>query len=64
MPMHPRVTQLVEALRFKPEGRGSTTNGVIGIFIYIILPVALDSGVDSTSNRDEYQEYFLKGQDS
>jgi len=41
----------------------STPDGVIGIFIYIILPVALDPGVDSVSNRDEYQEYFLKGKD-
>ena len=29
-------------------------------FIYIILPAALcSSGVDSTSKRNEYQEYFL-----
>jgi hypothetical protein len=41
----------------------STPDGVIRIFIYIILPVALDPGVDSASNRDEYQEYFLKGKD-
>jgi hypothetical protein len=61
--MHPRVTQLVEALRFKPKVAGSTPDGVIGIFIYIILPVALDPGVESVSNRDEYQEYFLKGKD-
>jgi hypothetical protein len=25
-------TQLVEALRYKPEGRGSIPDGVIGIF--------------------------------
>ena len=38
------VAQLVEALRYKPEGRG------------------FDSlGVDSVSNRNEYQEYFLWG---
>jgi hypothetical protein len=30
--------------------------GVTGFFIDIILPAA---GVDSASNRNEYQEYFL-----
>jgi hypothetical protein len=39
------VAQLVEALRYKPEG--SIPNGVTG-------PL-----VDSTSNRNERQEYFL-----
>jgi hypothetical protein len=33
------VAQLVEALRYKPEGRGF--DGVIEIFIGIILPAAL-----------------------
>jgi len=28
-------------------------------FVDIILPTTLDSGVDSASNRNEYQEYFL-----
>jgi hypothetical protein len=28
-------------------------------FIDIILPIALDPGVDSASNRKEYQEHFL-----
>jgi hypothetical protein len=28
-------------------------------FIYIILPAALWIWVDSASNRNEYQEYFL-----
>ena len=28
-------------------------------FIDIILPAAHGSGVDSASNRNEYQEYFL-----
>ena len=31
-------------------------------FIDIILLAALDPGVDSASNRNEYQEYFLVGQ--
>ena len=39
------------ALRYKPVGRG--------FFIDIILLAA--SGVDSVSNRNEYQEYFLGG---
>jgi len=30
-------------------------------FIDIILPAALGPGVDSASNRNEYQEYFLGG---
>jgi hypothetical protein len=30
-------------------------------FIDIILPAAYDPGVDSASNRNEYQEYFLGG---
>jgi hypothetical protein len=29
-------------------------------FIDIILPVALCPGVDSASNKNEYQEYFLE----
>jgi len=29
-------------------------------FIHIILPAQYDPGVDSTSNRNEYQEYFLR----
>jgi hypothetical protein len=29
-------------------------------FIDIILPAALCPGVDSASNRKEYQEYFLE----
>jgi hypothetical protein len=28
--------------------------------IDIILPIALWTGVDSASNRNEYQEYFLR----
>jgi hypothetical protein len=35
------VTQLVEALRYKPEGRGSILDVFIGFFIDIILPTAL-----------------------
>jgi hypothetical protein len=46
------LVQLVEAPRSKPED-------VTGIFINIILPAALWSWIDSASNRNEYQEYFL-----
>jgi len=28
-------------------------------FIDIILPAPIDPGVDSASNRNDYQEYFL-----
>ena len=42
------VAQLVEALRYKPEGRGFDS----------FWP-HYGPGVDSASNRNEYQEYFL-----
>ena len=35
------VAQVVEALRYKPEGRGFITGGVVRFFIDIILPAAL-----------------------
>jgi len=44
---------VVKALCYKPAGRG------FEFFIDIILPVALWAWVDSTSNRNEYQVYFL-----
>ena len=51
------MAQLVEALRYKPEGRGSLVRSPM---------VSLESfwphygpGVHSASNRNEYQEYFL-----
>jgi len=42
------VAQLVEALRYKPEGRG---------FDYFRSHYGPEAG--SASNRNEYQEYFL-----
>jgi hypothetical protein len=50
------VAQLVEATSRKVAG--SITDGVIGIFHW-----HKPSGprVDSASNRNEYQEYFLGG---
>jgi hypothetical protein len=51
---------VVEALHYKPEGREFDSRWCHWIFfIDIILPVALMTRVDSTSNRNEYQEYFL-----
>jgi hypothetical protein len=44
------VAQLVEALRYKPEGQGFDS-----------FRPYYDPGVDSASNRNEYQEYFLEG---
>jgi hypothetical protein len=39
------------------KGAGSSANGVTEYFL--ILPVALDPGVDSDSNRNEYKKTFL-----
>ena len=46
------VAQLVEALRYKPEGRGFDPKSFRSHY---------GPGVDSASNRNEYQEYFLGG---
>jgi hypothetical protein len=54
------VAQLVEALRYKPEGRGFNSRwshwnfSVAKYFRKYCRP-----GVDSASNRNEYQESFL-----
>jgi len=53
------MAQLVEALRYKPEGRGFDSLWCLAFFIDIILRPHYDPGVDSASNRNEYQEYFL-----
>ena len=45
------MAQFVEALRFKPEGRGFDSDGVIGIFHFSGRIRAL--GVDSASDRNE-----------
>jgi hypothetical protein len=47
------VAQLVEALRYKSEGRW------FEFFIDLILPPHNGPGVDTVSNRNEYQVYFL-----
>jgi len=54
------VAQLVEALRYKPEGRG-----FVSLWCHWNSSFTLSfrphygSGVHSASNRNEYQEYFL-----
>jgi hypothetical protein len=57
----PAIAQLVEALRYKPEGREFHSRWCHWkFFIDVILPVALwPTGVDSACNRNECQEYFL-----
>jgi hypothetical protein len=55
------VAQLVEALRYKPEGRGFDSRLSLEFFIDMIFRPHYSPGVDSTSNRNEYQEYFLGG---
>jgi len=46
------VTQIVEALRYKPEGRGFDSR-------WQTFRPQYGPGVDSVSNRSEYQEYLL-----
>ena len=56
---HP-VAQLVEALRYKPAGRGLDSRRYNWNFslTYFFQP-HYGPGADSASNRNEYQEYFL-----
>jgi hypothetical protein len=48
---------VIKALCYKPEGRGFDTRWGDFFKIYLILPAALDSGVHSASNRNEYQKH-------
>ena len=50
------MAQLVEALRYKPEGRGFDSR-----WCHLHDPSGrtMAPGVDSASNRNEYQEYFM-----
>ena len=54
------MAQLVEALRFKPEGRGFDSRWCHWKFsLTESFRPHYGSGVDSASNRNECQEYFL-----
>ena len=54
------MEHLVEALLYKPEGRGFNSRMVYWDFslTYSFLP-HFRPGVDPASNRSEYQEYLL-----
>ena len=56
------VTQLVEALRYKPEGRGFDSRWCHWNFsLTSSFRPRYGPGINSVSNRNEYQEYFLEG---
>jgi hypothetical protein len=56
------VAQLVEALRYKSEGRGFDSQWCHWNFsLTQSFWPHYGHGVDSASNRNEYQEYFLEG---
>ena len=56
------VAQLVEALRYKPEGRGFDSRWRHWNFsLTLSFRPHNGLGVDSASSRNEYQEYFLGG---
>jgi hypothetical protein len=47
----------LKVLCYKPEGRGFETRiGKLFLYVYLILLTALDPGVYSASNRNEYQK--------
>jgi len=54
------VAQLVEALCYKPEGREFDSRWCHRNFsLTLSFRTHYNPGVDSASNRNEYQEYFL-----
>ena len=56
------MSQLVEALRYKPEGCGLDSRRCQWNFLLAYsFRLPYGAGVDSASNRNEYQEYFLGG---
>jgi hypothetical protein len=58
---HP-VAQSVEALRYKPEGRGFDSRWCHWNFsLTSSFLLHYGPGVDSASHSNEYQEYFLWG---
>jgi hypothetical protein len=50
------ASYLVEALRYKPEGRGFDSRRGHWIFNWPNFPADCGPGVDSASNRNEYRE--------
>jgi len=56
------MAQLVETLRYKPEGRGfDSWRDHYNFPLRYPSGRAMVLGIDSASNRYEYQEYFLGG---
>jgi hypothetical protein len=53
------VAQLIEALRYKQEGRGFDSRLSHWNFPLTSFWPHYGPGVDSASNRNKYQEYFL-----
>jgi hypothetical protein len=54
------MAQFVEALNYKPEGGGIDSRWFNWNFLFKkSFRPHYDPGVDSASNRNEYQEYFL-----
>jgi len=51
---------MVEALRYKAEGRGFDSRwGQLNFSLTSSFPPHYGTGVDTSSNRNKYQEYFL-----
>ena len=55
------VAHLAETMHHKPEGRGFDSPLCHWNFSHIILAADYGPGVDSASNRNEYQEHFVAG---
>ena len=55
------VAHLVGALHYKPEGRGFDSRCCHWHFSLTSFRPHYGPEVDSASNRNEYQEYFLGG---
>ena len=53
------MAQLVEALLYKPEGRGFDSRWCRNFSLTLSFRAYYVPGVDSSPNRNEYQEYFL-----
>jgi len=50
---------VIKALRYKPAGRGFDSRWCHWNFSVTYFRSHYDTGVDSASNRNEYQVYFL-----